>query len=150
MITKGYIVEILRENNKFNVRIPFFETASMRSFDEKSSSVIYESTLCYQPGNLNSYNVGDCVFVGFEDNQLEKPIILGKLYLGEEKKATNYQFASSLKVEEKTILPNDTKIGDIHLSVILEALRNKDNINDNLEILKEEIKELKAKLSQYE
>lgn len=77
MITKGIIQEVPSGGNLFKVWIPLF--------DKSSNSVRYvlDAALCYNTENIGIYKVGDIVYVGFEDSYLEKPIILGKLYMAE-------------------------------------------------------------------
>jgi hypothetical protein len=56
----------------------------MPLFESASSSSIVEAEALYSitPGLFNNLFVGDVVFVAFEENALEKPIIIGKLYRG--------------------------------------------------------------------
>lgn len=74
MITKGIITELPTTNNLFKVWIPVFDKNLNNKF-------ISEATLCCNSLGLEGYNINDVVFIGFEDNYLSKPIILGKLYL---------------------------------------------------------------------
>jgi hypothetical protein len=76
MITKGIIRTINKAGNRCIVRMPLFETAS------SSAPVEAEALISITPGFYNNLFVGDIVFVSFEENALEKPIILGKLYKG--------------------------------------------------------------------
>lgn len=76
MITKAIVRSINKAGNRCIVRMPLFETAS------NLSPVEAEALVSITPGFFNNIFVGDVVFVGFEENALEKPIILGKLYRG--------------------------------------------------------------------
>lgn len=76
MITKAIVRSINTAGNRCIVRMPLFETAS------DMSPVEAEALVSITPGFFNNLFVGDVVFVGFEENALEKPIILGKLYKG--------------------------------------------------------------------
>jgi hypothetical protein len=58
------------------VRLPLFETAS------STVPVEVEALISITPGMFNNLFVGDVVFVAFEENALEKPIVIGKLYTG--------------------------------------------------------------------
>jgi hypothetical protein len=58
--------------------MPLFETAS------NPNPVEAEALVNIAPGMFNSLAVGDIVFVAFEENALEKPIIIGKLFRGAE------------------------------------------------------------------
>lgn len=76
MITKAEIKSINPEGNRCVVSMPLFQTAS------SPWPVLIEALVCITPGFFNNLFVGDIVFVGFEENALEMPIILGKLYTG--------------------------------------------------------------------
>ena len=76
MITKAEIVSINSAGNRCIVRMPLFETTS------SSAPVLAEALVNIPPGIYNNLKVKDVVFVAFEENALEKPIIVGKLFLG--------------------------------------------------------------------
>jgi hypothetical protein len=76
LITKAIIQNVDYTGNKCLVRIPLFETASSKS------EVEVTALINIPPGIFNNLYPGDIVFVGFEENAIEKPIILGKLYRG--------------------------------------------------------------------
>lgn len=76
MITKAVVQNVDFEGNKCLVRIPLFETAS------SDTEVEVTALINNPPGIFNNLYPGDIVFIGFEENALEKPIILGKLYRG--------------------------------------------------------------------
>lgn len=76
MVTKGQIKSINRAGNRCVVRLPLFETAS------SSVPVEIEALVSITPGMFNNIFVNDVVFVAFEENALEKPIVIGKLYTG--------------------------------------------------------------------
>ena len=76
MITKAIIRSINSTGSRCIVRMPLFESAS------DLSPVEAEALVSITPGFFNNLFVGDVVLVSFEENALEKPIILGKLYKG--------------------------------------------------------------------
>jgi hypothetical protein len=76
VVTKGIITSINRAGNRCIVRLPLFETAS------STAPVEIEALVSITPGLFNNLFVKDVVFVAFEENALEKPIIIGKLYTG--------------------------------------------------------------------
>jgi hypothetical protein len=76
MITKGQIKSINRAGNRCVVRLPLFETAS------STAPVEIEALVSITPGLFNNLFVDDVVFIAFEENALEKPILIGKLYTG--------------------------------------------------------------------
>ena len=84
MITKAEVVSVDRTRNSCVINMPLFQNAS------NPSPVITKAYINITPGMYNNIFEGDIVFVGFEENRIENPIILGKLYRGvdEEGKAT--------------------------------------------------------------
>lgn len=76
MITKAEIQSINGAGNRCIVRMPLFETAA------SSYPVTAEALVCIPPGIYGNLEIGDIVLVAFEENALEKPIIIGKLFKG--------------------------------------------------------------------
>lgn len=76
MIQKA-IVESIENEYQVKVRIPKYDKMSTDgfSYDELSTSII-----CSSPGTLVNYSVGDIVLVGFENDEINKPVVLGLLY----------------------------------------------------------------------
>ncbi len=81
MIQKG-IVESIISAYEYKVRIPRYDklvtTPGGVSTEDLSSAIV-----CSTPGTKLSYAEGDIVLVGFENGELNKPIILGALYKAE-------------------------------------------------------------------
>lgn len=122
MITKGYILDYsITSKNRFKVRIPYFESAGIGKNHSYTQSVFEDVPVSYSPGNIAGFKIGDCVYIAFEDSSFDKPVIIGKLYLGKEKEASNYQFSSVLEVTQRATLPKNTSFGgDLTLEDILE------------------------------
>lgn len=76
MLVKGEIQTVDYTGNTCVVRLPLFEAAG------SNTKALVTATICSQPGLYNGYLPGDVVIIGFDTGKLEKPIILGKLYLG--------------------------------------------------------------------
>lgn len=148
MITKGIIEKITKSANDgiiFDVRIPLLETAN------ETGEFLLKAHLCYQPGNLEGYSINDVVYIGFENDSLNKPVILGKLYKGSEKQlfqetdgslteeqlykknSSNFSYCSSLEVVNSAILPNNTKIGDLTYDNIYGIYKTLEHSNTRLE-----------------
>jgi hypothetical protein len=108
MITKGIIKTIDYNNNSCKVRIPLYETPV------STEEAVFPAVFLNQPGMYNGYNEGDIVFVGFENDSIDEPIILGKLYLGASKEEAVSKkggfTATNLHITEKAILPLDTQL----------------------------------------
>ena len=106
MLVKAFIEELPKKgDNRFIIRIPYFE-------GNRNTSILYTALLCNQPGEYSGYTVGDCVYVGFENERLNDPVIFGKLYIDEDDEALAYHEINELKVTNHVSLPNDTRIGE--------------------------------------
>ena len=126
MITKAFITELNKPNsNIFRVYIPLLTTAVSRRED-----AIFNATLCITDGLFYSLKVGDCVFVGFEDNLYDKPVILGKLYTGKETDIPTQITAKTLNINEKVTLPKDTTINGYDLNLVAKAIQDLVDNND--------------------
>lgn len=122
MLTKGYIVELSTStSNKFKVRIPLFDSAGQDTLT--NSDNVVEATLCYEPSNLDSYEVGDCVFIEFENDEESKPVIIGKLYTTDSKENRGFGNLSTLNVSSSASLPLDSTLGDVKLQTIIDNLK---------------------------
>ena len=62
--------------NLFSVRIDLFETVT------GSGKVIVDCQVINQPGRLGGYQIGDAVWVAFEKDKYDLPVIIGKVYKG--------------------------------------------------------------------
>ena len=105
MITKAIIQSINAAGNRCVVRMPLFESAS------SSSTIEAEALVNITPGLFNSLAVGDIVFVAFEENAVEKPIILGKLFRGGDIEGNirgGGCILDSLKVRSAATIPSST------------------------------------------
>ena len=120
MITKAFITELNKPNsNIFRVYIPLLTTASSTRED-----ATFNATLCFTNGLFYSLKVGDCVFVSFEDNLYDKPVILGKLYTGKETDIPTQITSKTLNISEKVTLPKDTTINGYDLSLMVKAVQD--------------------------
>ena len=81
MIVKGEIKALTptydeKAVNKFSVRIDLFESVT------GSGEVIVDCQVINQPGRIGGYKVGDVVWVAFEKDKYDLPVIIGKIYRG--------------------------------------------------------------------
>lgn len=75
MIIKAIIQKLPKlDDNHYTIRIPFME-------DHTKVEAEFQALLSHTPGIYDSYKVGDVVFISFENEKLDTPIILGKLYM---------------------------------------------------------------------
>ena len=106
MVTKAVIKSINKAGNRCVVRMPLFETAS------SSAPVQMEALVNISPGVYNNLFVGDVVFVAFEENALEKPIVIGKLFTGSSNEGNTKGGAGifdTLKVRTSATIPSSTQ-----------------------------------------
>lgn len=103
--TKAYITKLPEEgSNIFQVNIPLMA-------DNVNTEALFDALLCYNEGNYNGLEVGDCVFVDFEDDKYNIAIILGKLFTEIPKENKAYGLYNQLNVTGSAVLPENTKIG---------------------------------------
>ena len=133
MITKAIIK--YQTDNMFGVRIPLFETAG------QTHEFIMEATLAITPGNTEAYKPGDVVFVGFENNSLNYPVILGKLYVKNEDltNINNGVACGQLKVNGSAKLPNNTTIGNVDFLTIYDTFMSNELLHEKVTILEREV-----------
>jgi hypothetical protein len=116
MITKAIVEEIISPYSA-RVRMPILN-AIKGAKQSTPTDELSIATICTIPNAKNNINVGDIVFVGFEDNDYSKPIIIGHLFK-ENKTKDLYDNTSldlvlrSLNVQYDTTLSSNTKIGEV-------------------------------------
>lgn len=129
MLAKATILSIPdKSSNKFTIQIPMLNKAG-----RGDKGTIMEAIMCFTPGNLYGYEPGDVVIVGFEQNLMDKPIILGLMYKKDHDiKYNNYTYSDNIKVNEygKARLPADTEFGGLKVSTLMYALRELDAIKN--------------------
>ena len=143
MITKAIIVE--KKDNLYRVRIPLLHGAE-NSANSTANNDLPFASVCLSVNCLNPFNIGDIVFVSFEENDSSKPVILGFLYIEQEENnidSTQDLFIRNIKVLAKAHLPNGTMIADAK-NINFEHLTNTD------ENIHEQLKEIKARLAELE
>lgn len=126
MITKGIIEEKIDEYS-YRVRLPIFDGIKS-SANGKPNSSLRIATLCTMPFIKNSIVVGNIVFVGFEDNDMGKPIILGTLACSKNDNMINKSILSTsgvitdeLQVKDSATLPKSTMVGEVTYSSLIKT-----------------------------
>ena len=107
MVVKGLIKSIDYNGNTCTVRLPVFESAA------NDKETVITAVIATQPGIYNGYKVGDVVIVSFENNDIDMPIVLGKLYLGadvESKDPRGAINAANIKSSTPISIPIDTEL----------------------------------------
>jgi hypothetical protein len=106
VLTKAIIQSIDYTKNMCRVRIPLFENAS-----RNVNMIEADAQINIVPGIYNSYKTGDIVFIGFEENKMELPVILGKLFVSASTEASSYRGSvsgNSLAITDTAQLPYST------------------------------------------
>lgn len=109
MVTKGIITELVGKTQA-KVRIPIYDKAKT-AIDATPDSELSTAAICTFPGSSPSYNVGDVVIIGFEQDIFTKPIILGQLYVSASSQSFTSMQVNKLSVITAASLPKNTLIG---------------------------------------
>jgi hypothetical protein len=135
MITKAIVEEIISPY-KVRVRIPLLDRPTHTPLSTKTQD-LNTATICTLPNCYINLQVGDVVFVGFEDNTAYKAVVLGHLC---KEAVTTYadMILNTLEVNVAAKLPANTSIGNITATQLayLEGLT--DNIQGQLNSLKQD------------
>jgi archaellum component FlaC len=144
MLTKAIIQEVLTPYS-IRIRIP-----SVNKIEGVNGSTpnneLYIAAVCSLPKFIIDPRVGDIVVVGFEDNDMSNPIVLGYL----SKSSGNMSIAdivcNDFEATGEIKLSKDTSIGEV-TPINIESLKNqKENINDEFNIVKNSIDTIKSEI----
>ena len=116
LVTKALVTEIPSEDNYYTVRVPLFE-------DTSGTEITYRALCCHTPGVFGGLNVGDCVYIAFEDAKLNVPVIIGRLYTREFDEYAKGYF-NNLNVTSVARLPLNTMIGDVSMKALFDSVYN--------------------------
>lgn len=154
MITTARVIEDLKNSNTsgeynahlYRIEIPLFKNPGINN--SKLNNVIFTATVCCDPSTYEPYRVGDLVYVGFINNRVSFPVILGKILKYDDVVPSSFMYANSLKVDANVILPINTTIkssdGDSTSMVFLKQKF------DEIETLKEKVDELNKRIKELE
>ena len=111
MITRAIIEEKITEYS-YRVRIPIFDRVKA---DPSSvpTNFLNIAVASFPKGVLKNLQVGDIVFVGFENNDAGSPVILGHLYRESLNSLDTFIESTTLNITNQATLPENTSIGDI-------------------------------------
>ena len=111
MVCKAKIEEIISDY-KVRVRVPTFHRGE-ESIGATPSLDTPVATICIPPSVYPSIRVGDTVWVDFEDDNVDKPVVMGILYSSGCFTTKSDIKCTSLEVKDSAILPENTSIGPI-------------------------------------
>lgn len=140
MVTKA-IVESIDNIYSIKVRIPILDSGPEFT-DATSYNNLSSATVCLPPRASYIPEIGDIVFVAFEDNDKGRPIIIGCLFKETGNSSQINIEVNNLKVNSVTSLSESTSIGDITYKELsyLDGLQQ--NIQASLNNLDERLKKL--------
>ena len=130
MLTRAYVVDVGKVGTphdcKLKVRMPLINGVEDEKGSTADADLSWAAIMCI-PGLDVQYVVGDVVIVGFEDNDLDYPIVLGHLKTNGKNINRGARVAGNvqtLTVEDRFNAPTATIIGKTDYAAIF------DNIND--------------------
>ena len=117
MLQKGIVKELLINDCKLVVRVPIFETAG-------SQEVVFTCSIMNQPGLINGYNVDDIVYLDFENNDYEHPVVVGKLYTGVDNNKSKSGFlGDNINISGSSNFSTNFKVGNISYKDLLAVVK---------------------------
>lgn len=133
MLLKAIVEECFvgEAKNKFLIRIPSLETAGANIPFEM------EAILAHPAGVVAGIAVNDIVIVGFENESISKPVILGKFFLQGDEAAQADAVLHSLEVGGIANLSNQTTIGEIGYDRLFNSVLKTDENTSNIKYLLE-------------
>ena len=148
MLTKAYIQEVINPHS-IRVRIPLYNKIA----DVEGSTPNKElgvACVCTLPNFITSANVGDVVIVGFEENIISKPVVLGYLSTANEKESLTDIVCDQLTAKGDVVLDEHTTIGNVKPESIKCLKDLKNNIKDTFEATSKDIAAINTTISEIE
>lgn len=127
MITTGIVKSVdLNENGTTcMVELAIFKTPG----NEDERDYTMSCTCCLPSGIYKAYRPTDLVYVGFINNELNQPVILGKIYQGLQDNGP-YGYFEDLRIYNSAWLPSNTYVGHYNLSDMITKINSlEDKIN---------------------
>ena len=142
MVTKA-IIESIESKYLVKVRIPLLDSGPEFS-DATDYDSLSDAIICTLPRTSYIPEIGDIVFVTFEDNDKGKPIIIGCLFKESGNDSQIDIEVNNLVVKSKTQLSSSINIGSISYDELkyLEGL--KQNIQATFSNIEDRLKELEG------
>ena len=128
MITKARVTKII-DVNRVMINIPLF--ANSISYNDK----IEQEAIINTPPNIKYLlKEGDIVFIDFEENRADSPVILGMLSTTNDSSNTAI-VADSIEITKETHLSGKTYIGEVNAEQIQYLKSLESNAQDQINAL---------------
>ena len=134
MIVKGIIESTFK--NQAKVRIPIFDKVFSASLGTEYNN-LSEATMCVPPKFDMNIKQGDTVYILFEDNNRQKPIIIG--FVKNDKNSFCNSETIDLHIENSANLSDNVSIGDVNKDNIKNLSELTKNVQNFLNITKENV-----------
>ena len=133
---------------EYKVRIPTIDRVQTSTLHTKTSDLSI-AVASLPKGISNNLDVGDIVFVAFENNDMSSPVIIGQLYREALVKDQQGPLLNCriLEVTDKVTLPTNIIIGNIDYKKLFYLDNVTSDIQNQLDILKSKINNLEEKLN---
>ena len=141
MITKAVVESII--GNKAVVRIPIIDKIADAKGATKSKD-LSTATICSLSNVGNPVNIVDVVYIGFEDHEAGRPIILGKLYTGTLSQDNPDINARIFNTTSTTKLYEDTYIGKVKPNEIGMLTGLQSNVQQQFNIINDNISDINS------
>lgn len=142
MVTKA-IIEAINDEYSVKVRIPLFDSSS-QFLDSTPTNSLSDAITCTLPRMSYIPEVGDIVFVAFEDNDKGRPVIIGCLFKESGNTSLINAEINNLNVLGQTNLGTSISIGDISYQQLKYLIGLNQNIQAALENIDERLKNLEG------
>lgn len=144
MITRGIVEEVVDKYN-VRVRLPLLDGVAKGS-TRKTTNELRAMVICTLPRVDLNLQVGDVVFVAFEDRTETRAVVLGCLFRENPTSTMASIQASTIRVENGATLPICTQIGDVTDEEIQRLHGVRDNLQKQIDSLIDRIELIEAKL----
>lgn len=149
MITRALIQECISPF-MYKVRIPIFDRIEEATHHTSNENLL-TAVASINKGCNNQFQVGDIVFIAFENNDLESPVIIGHLYreaLLDDKLGPVIN-AKNLNITGNTTLSTSTQIGDINYQKLFYLKQVNQDIQTSLNSITSDIDILQNNMANF-
>lgn len=132
------IIEQIVDTSHAKIRIPEYNGAYADA-DSTPTAELDTAVICQQPGTTPLYKKGDIVFVDFERDNIEMPVILGLIQGANSTYTATDTETDSLNVRVNCVLPLATDIGEVSSKDIQQLVGVRNNIQRQIDLINEKI-----------